>query len=167
MVKGKFKIGSYQFKWEFQYSPSRVSKIKHESIKLHFGPGPNWEKPDSQWLSTDVDPKRGDIVLNFNEFDKIPLMDNSVSCIYGSHIFEHISIFSTPKALKECFRVLKPGGYFRLVLPDVKESIEEYLNGNYNFPLFQIRINFLKKRFGHEHITLFEALKGDFISPSG
>lgn len=135
--------------------------------KLHFGPGPGWIKPSDEWMAVDVDPERADIILDFNKSDSIPLSDNSVSCIYGSHIFEHMSIFNAPKVFKECFRVLDAGGYFRLVLPDVRRSIEEYLKGNSEFELFKRRIDFTKKRFGYEKVTLFEALKGDFISASG
>ena len=135
--------------------------------KLHFGPGHGWEKPDREWLSIDIDPIRGDIVLDFNKITRLPLSDESVSCIYRSHVFEHMSIFATPIVFSECFRVLMRGGYFRLVLPDVRRSIEEYMKDNVDFPLFKRRIDFIRKRFGYDRVTLFEALRSDFLSPSG
>lgn len=135
--------------------------------KLHFGPGAQWKKPGPEWLTIDIDPARADILLDFNKITEIPLPDNSVSCIYGSHVFEHMSIFAAPVVFSECFRVLVPGGFFRLVLPDVRKSIEEYMKGNIDFPLFRKRIDFAKKRFGYDEFTIFEALKGDFLSPTG
>lgn len=135
--------------------------------KLHFGPGPGWSKPSTDWLSVDVDKDRADISMNFNTFNGFPLEDNSVSCIYGSHVFEHMSIFSAPKVFKECYRVLAPGGFFRIVLPDVRKSIEEYIKGNSDFPLFKRREASLKKLLGVQKVSLFELLKGDFLSPSG
>lgn len=134
--------------------------------KLHFGPGVGWKKPSEDWLCLDVDNKRADIVINFNDFEKLPFDENSIVCIYGSHIFEHISMFNTPKVFKECFRILIPNGSLRMVLPDVRKSIEEYIKGNKEFPLFRRRAESLKKILSVDEITLFEALKGDFISPS-
>lgn len=134
--------------------------------KLHLGPGPNWVKPNPDWLSLDVDPSRADILVNFNNFTGLDFKDEEVDCIYGSHVFEHINIFNAPKVFKECYRILKKGGYFRLVLPDVKKSIEEYIKGNFNFSLFQRRAESLKKLLGVENVSIFECLKGDFISPS-
>jgi len=140
---------------------------KEKMNKLHFGPGTNWIKPSSEWLSIDADPKVADIVIDFNRFDSLPFTDKSVVCIYESHIFEHIGIFHAPLVFKECYRVLKDGGYFRIVLPDVRKSIEEYLKDNMQFPLFQRRAESLKKLLSVEEVSIFEVLKGDFISPSG
>jgi len=140
---------------------------ENQLVKLHFGPGPVWKKPGNEWLAVDVDSKRGDIVLNFNSgFKKLPLKDNSVECIYGSHIFEHISIYVCPLLFEECYRVLAPGGYFRLVLPDVRKSIEQYLNNNIEFPLFTRRAERAKEKYGIKY-TIFECLKEDFLSRSG
>jgi len=140
---------------------------KKSYCKLHFGPGAQWKKPSQEWLTIDIDPARADILLDFNKLTEIPLPDNSVSCIYGPHVFEHMSIFAASVVFSECFRVLVPGGFFRLVLPDVRKSIEEYMKGNIDFPLFRRRIDFAKKRFGYDEFTIFEALKGDFLSPTG
>lgn len=135
--------------------------------KLHFGPGPNWVKPDPSWVNVDIDPARADVVINFNDIESLPFEDDSVECIYGSHVFEHIGIFNAPLVFKECHRVLMPRGVLRMVLPDVRKSIEEYMKGNSDYPLFKRRMESLKTLLGVEEVSLFEALKGDFISPSG
>lgn len=167
--KGSLNIGKFIFRWEILNSSRSFKREfnKHSNYKLHFGPGALWRKPSLDWLAVDIDPERADILLNFNEFSELPLLDNSVSCIYGSHVFEHISIFSAPKVFQECFRVLETGGFFRLIIPDVRASINEYMVGNIDYPLFARRINFAKEKFGEDKFTIFEALKGDFISPSG
>jgi SAM-dependent methyltransferase len=97
----------------------------------------------------------------------LPFADSSIACIYGSHIFEHIDIFHAPLVFSECHRILKDGGFFRIVLPDVKKSIKEYLKGNSNYPLFKRRVDSLKRLLNVQEVSIFEALKGDFISPSG
>lgn len=129
---------------------------------LHFGPGPAWEKPDNHWIAIDVDPERGDMVMDFQEFQGIPLDENTVSYIYGSHVFEHMSIWVTDEVFAESCRVLKPGGVMRLILPDAERSIREYAAGNKNFLLFSRR----KERAARKGMdyTLFECMKEDFLS---
>lgn len=57
---------------------------------------------------------------------KLPLADNSVSYIYCSHVFEHFELWQTISILKECYRVLLPGGIIRVIVPDLKKLISIY-----------------------------------------
>lgn len=45
--------------------------------------------------------------------------DNSVDEIFNSHVIEHFDFFDGLKALKEWFRVLKPGGKLIVECPDL------------------------------------------------
>jgi predicted SAM-dependent methyltransferase len=137
-----------------------------DNIKLNFGPGPSWIKPDSTWYSIDIDSGLGDIVLNFQSFERLPLHDDSVVCVYGSHVFEHISIFKSQIVFNEIYRVLKENGILRLVIPDVEKSIKEYVVRNNEYKLFQRRKERAKERYGLEY-TLFQCLKEDFLSRTG
>lgn len=134
-------------------------------FKLNFGPGPNWIKPDESWLNIDIEPAWGDIVVNFQKFKSLPLTNESCLCVYGSHVFEHMSIFKTPIVFQEIHRVLKKGGVFRLILPDAEKSIREYINRSEDFLLFKRRKKSVKKKYGSEY-TLFECMRDDFISRS-
>lgn len=142
----------------------RVAKL--DNICLNIGPGANWTKPAPNWLSVDVDPRIGDIVVNLCEFPGFPLKENIVSCIYASHVLEHVSMNRIQFLLNDCFRVLKPNGWMRIVLPDVEKSMREYLKGNREFQLFVRRRERARTWFGEEY-TLFDCLKEDFISRSG
>lgn len=62
----------------------------------------------------------GDIVRG------LPLPDAGVSHLYSSHVLEHLSLDECRRALKECRRLLAPGGVFRSVLPDLEHMIDEY-----------------------------------------
>ena len=114
----------------------------------------------------DIDPRIGDIVFNLCEFSRLPFRDGTVKCIYASHVFEHISIYKTQLLFNECFRVLKAGGYMRIIVPDVVKSMAEYLKGNADFRLFARRRERAKHIYGEDY-TLFECLKEDFVSKSG
>lgn len=60
----------------------------------------------------------------------IPFEGNSVDYVYSSHFFEHVFKETAIFLMKEVYRTLKPGGLFRLVIPDLQVAIDEYLRGN-------------------------------------
>jgi SAM-dependent methyltransferase len=48
----------------------------------------------------------------------LPLADNSVDSYQSEDVFEHVPIETIPGIFDEIYRVLKPGGLFRLSVPD-------------------------------------------------
>lgn len=62
----------------------------------------------------------GDIVAG------LPVTDHAASLLYCSHVLEHLSLDDLRKSLRNCRRVLQPGGTFRLVLPDLEFMVDEY-----------------------------------------
>jgi predicted SAM-dependent methyltransferase len=54
--------------------------------------------------------------------------DNSVDVVYGSHVFEHLSSSTATFFLSEAFRVLKPDGVIRLIVPDLYQLSKNYLD---------------------------------------
>ena len=68
---------------------------------------------------------------NFQQFDArqgIPWSDGSVDLIIASHFLEHITRAEGDRFLKECSRVLKPGGVLRITVPDTKLIAAAYGN---------------------------------------
>jgi len=58
---------------------------------------------------------------------KMPFEDNSVKGIFSEHFFEHIHYTEeAPTFLKECHRVLQPGGVLRLIVPDAGRYLKAY-----------------------------------------
>ncbi len=59
--------------------------------------------------------------------------NNSVDIVYASHLFEHLTLKSANRFLKESYRCLKSGGIIRVVVPDLykicKQYITEYESG--------------------------------------
>ncbi len=50
--------------------------------------------------------------------NNLPFTDNVFSIVYSSHFLEHIEWFNTDRILSEMYRVLKPGGYVEIWVPD-------------------------------------------------
>lgn len=57
----------------------------------------------------------------------LPFPNGAFEAIYSSHTLEHLHLEDTERLLRECHRVLSPGGVVRIVVPDLKAFIEDYL----------------------------------------
>lgn len=57
----------------------------------------------------------------------IPVPDNSADAVYHSHVLEHFSKSNGAAFIQECFRVLKPGGVLRVVVPDLEALALQYV----------------------------------------
>lgn len=68
-----------------------------------------------------VDVRYGDIVKG------LPLAPDSVDAIYASHVLEHLSLADMRTALARCFEYLRPGGVFRLIVPDLEARARLYV----------------------------------------
>ena len=63
----------------------------------------------------------GDIVRG------LPVADAGASAVYCSHVLEHLPRRDVATALRNTFRMLVPGGLFRLVVPDLQWRAAQYL----------------------------------------
>jgi SAM-dependent methyltransferase len=64
----------------------------------------------------------GDIVKG------LPVPDESCDAVYCSHILEHLAPDDLRAALRNSRAILKPGGVFRFVLPDLEILARRYLD---------------------------------------
>jgi SAM-dependent methyltransferase len=60
----------------------------------------------------------------------LPLEPNSVSRLYASHVLEHLPKVDAIKALRNSFRILRPGGTFRLIVPDLFSRATHYIQAS-------------------------------------
>lgn len=58
----------------------------------------------------------------------LPFANNSFDYIYSSHVLEHLDGQVCHQLLTECYRILKPGGWIRLVVPDLYLSASQYVD---------------------------------------
>lgn len=77
----------------------------------------------------------------------LPVAPGSVSGAYCSHVLEHLSLEDCRRALRNTFTMLRPGGRFRFVMPDLRWYAEAYVRdkGPRGAPTFMRETN-----LGHE-----------------
>ena len=95
--------------------------------KLHIGCG---EALLDGWVNIDVYPAP----LAMNVLWGLPFADGSARCVFVSHLLEHLFYpRDVQPFLKEVRRVLAPGGVLRVVVPDIEQCIEAYVNNDRSF----------------------------------
>lgn len=57
----------------------------------------------------------------------LPVVANCADLLYCSHVLEHLTLNDFRIALKNSHTILKNGGTFRIVLPDLRYSINRYI----------------------------------------
>jgi predicted SAM-dependent methyltransferase len=94
----------------------------HEIKKLQLGAG---FTAIQGWLSTDLNP-RFDTTVYLDATRPYPFEDATFDYVYSEHMIEHIPWEDGLFMLKECRRVLKPGGAIRVATPDLKVLLNLY-----------------------------------------
>jgi len=66
-------------------------------------------------------------VIAANLGKEVAFPDESFDVVYHSHLLEHFPKHIAADFLKECFRVLRPSGVIRVVVPDLEAITRNYL----------------------------------------
>lgn len=82
------------------------------------------------WETVDI--LDADYIVDFRNH-KLPFPDNTAKLVVCSHMIEHISDESAGNVFAEVHRVLRPGGTFRVICPDMEKAIAAYKNNDLDF----------------------------------
>jgi len=127
IIRHNLKTDKYQLNLYKQYSYfSLVNKLF-----LNVGAGnfkhPYWTNVDklTDHYSKDID------ITSYHEWDilllkPISYSNNSIEIIYTSHTLEHITDEAALWFMQESYRILKPGGILRILLPDIELAYNAY-----------------------------------------
>ena len=150
-----------------------------DNVLVNLGAGPHG-KPG--WINVDVY-ELPSINCVYDCRKSLPFRNDSVKGIFCEHFFEHIDYTEeAPYFLSECYRVLKPGGVIRLIVPDAEKYLRAYCEGDweqlrrirpldsedkdahfsckYNVPMELINVVF---RQGHEHKYAYDYANLEFL----
>ena len=126
--------------------------MKNKQILLNLGCGTvapkEWVNIDSSWnawvhkfpvmikiikymfpsLINKIDTNWKNNILIRNISRSLPFKDASVDGIYLSHVLEHLDTEKCQSVLNECSRILKPGKFIRVIVPDLLQLTNVYIN---------------------------------------
>jgi len=112
---------------------------------------PIFRAPSWREVRIDIDPRvRPHLIASVATLSY--LADTSADAIWSSHNLEHLETHEVPGALADMLRVLKPGGFALITLPDLHAVAQLVVDGKltataYRSPLGPIRA--LDMLFGH------------------
>jgi predicted SAM-dependent methyltransferase len=138
----------------------------HDVRKLQLGAG---EHPHYGWLNTDLHGYgRGDELVYLDVRKTFPLPDAAFDVVYSEHMLEHLTYAEGQRCLRECLRVLKPGGLIRTATPSLERLAKLYDGGELperyvrwavetlepetNAPLPGVVVNNFFRSWGHRFI---------------
>jgi predicted SAM-dependent methyltransferase len=98
----------------------------HAERKLQLGAG---EHPHESWLNTDLHGYGRDDLVFLDVRKPFPLPDSSFDVVYSEHMLEHLTYAEGQRCLRECLRVLKPGGVVRVATPSLEKVASLYEGG--------------------------------------
>ncbi len=93
---------------------------------INIGSGGNF----SYWFWEGIDQLDGEYL---NKHSTVPYEDGSLSFVYTSHFLEHVDDDVAKNVFKEVFRVLKPGGVFRIVVPNFTRFHKSILDNDMKY----------------------------------
>lgn len=96
--------------------------FKTEGLILDVGCGPN---SNSRNINLDYDWRPGvDICCDITR--GLPFTDDYVGGIYSEHCIEHISFDAALFVFQEFYRIMRPGAYARIIVPDFEIYVDQY-----------------------------------------
>lgn len=126
-------------------------------FRLHIGSG--GEHKDG-WINIDLAGDPVELVWNLKR--GLPFPDRSAEAVFSEHLLEHIPLPGVVQTLRECHRVLKPGGIMRVGVPDAGTLLESYAKGGEGFiettrpgrPTAMLAVQELF--YWYEHCTMYD-----------
>ena len=94
-----------------------VRKLLNAGCGGHFHP---------EWTNLDLN-NTAPGVLQYDLRKGLPFPNEAFDAVYHSHVLEHLAPEEAFFLLKECQRVLRPGGILRVVVPDLENIVRLYL----------------------------------------
>jgi SAM-dependent methyltransferase len=99
---------------------ARLAAARGE-VKLHLGCGGEHK---AGWINIDLLGDPVDVAWNLAR--PLPFGSDSVAAIFHEHLLEHLPLAAGDQFLRECYRVLRPGGILRIGVPDAGRLIRSY-----------------------------------------
>lgn len=107
-------------------APAAIPAAQALPRRLHLGCGTHIL---DGWLNTDLEPQAPG-VLHLDASKRFPFADDQFEFIFSEHMIEHLDFRAGVSMLRECLRVLKPGGRIRVATPSLDFLLGLYFDSN-------------------------------------
>ena len=87
------------------------------------------ERFHSAWTNIDLE-STDPSVQQYDITKGLPFEDQQYDAVYHSHVLEHLDPADGDRLLEDCYRVLKPGGVLRIVIPNLEQIATLYLENH-------------------------------------
>jgi predicted SAM-dependent methyltransferase len=116
-----------QLEWSRSFAGATASYLAaHRVRKLHLGAGTNVL---DGWLNTDLAPAAPEVFF-LDTTRRFPLEDATFDYVMSEHHIEHLAYADGLFTLRECHRVLRPGGRLRVATPDLAVLLGLYADAS-------------------------------------
>lgn len=98
--------------------------MTQETVRINLGSG-HWKLPG--WVNVDLDPgSRPDVCADLAA--PLPFRDACADFLHTEDFIDQLELGQARRFLRECHRILKPGGALRVLTPDVEQLARLYLH---------------------------------------
>jgi predicted SAM-dependent methyltransferase len=103
----------------------RVRRMLRRPGPLLVELGAGDRRGENGWVTVDLT-RHCDLLWDLR--NGLPFPDGTVQMVYSCHMFEHLAFPDIQGLLRECHRVLAPGGKLSICVPNARPYIEGYLH---------------------------------------
>jgi predicted SAM-dependent methyltransferase len=98
--------------------------VKQRPLFLNLASGPRG-LADEKWINVDgFNDTNVDFLIDLRR--PIPFPDGAFDGVFSEHVLEHFTLEEGEMVAREVCRILSPGGYFRIVVPDAEVILKRY-----------------------------------------
>jgi SAM-dependent methyltransferase len=108
----------------------RLATSNFSSGKIAIGERNVYTFPTFPLDWTRIDIEGSDFNLDLTRDARLPFPDSSQRIVYAAHVVEHLGPEPVAHLLRECHRILRPGGAIRIEAPDAEFLISAYRQRN-------------------------------------
>jgi predicted SAM-dependent methyltransferase len=101
---------------------------KRSPLRLDLGSGAS---PIHGWVNVDLIGHKPDLAWDLSM--PLPLADGSVEAVFTEHLLEHLPLTTALDLIRECYRLLAPGGTLRVGVPDAGAYLHAYDGDSQSF----------------------------------
>lgn len=105
---------------------SKFLETRQQPLLLNLGSGPRGSK-GANWVNVDgFEDQNVHFVIDFGR--PLPFADQTFDAVFCEHVVEHFTFLDGQRLCAEVARILKPGGCFRVIVPDAERIMRCYFD---------------------------------------